>query len=164
MLRLLVLNMLFLWINLRFVIIFSILYFRNLIISGNIFKMFRAFRNHLLGPLSKAFLLSIQAIRRFFCLDQQFSMIILFIRSWSLQPYDFFFQVYCSPGKRYFITIIIIVIKSRWQYRIHWFSLTIYPYHSTLLAGLLECILCSYRADISLYCSVNTETSMFCSL
>ena len=40
-------------------------------------------------------------------------------------------------------------------------SLTIHPYHQLLLAGLLCCILCPYKADkVNLCLSANTGTSM----
>ena len=44
----------------------------------------------------KDFSWSIQAILKFFCLDRQFLIIILFMRSWSLQPYDSFLLLFCS--------------------------------------------------------------------
>ena len=45
---------------------------------------FRNFRIHSWGSRMKAFLQSIQDILRFFCLDWQFSTIILYMKSWSL--------------------------------------------------------------------------------
>ena len=48
-------SMLFSWINLRLVCYLSILYFRKVIIAGDIFIMFKIFRIHLMGTLSKVF-------------------------------------------------------------------------------------------------------------
>ena len=45
--------------------------------------------------------------------------------------------------------IIIIIIKSRWQERVHWLSLAIRPYHPSLRVGTDGCILCAYRGDVS---------------
>ena len=41
----------------------------------------------------------IQAILRFFCFERQFSMIILFINSWSLQQYEFFGLPFILKGR-----------------------------------------------------------------
>ena len=48
-------------------------------------------RQHKPPSFKKIILTSFQTIPRFFGLDRQFSWTILFMRSWSLWPYDYFF-------------------------------------------------------------------------
>ena len=75
MFRLLVLSVFFSWINLRLLCHLSIWYLRNVIISGDIFKIFRTSKSSKYlscGILSKKILLSIQHILRFFLFRSTF--------------------------------------------------------------------------------------------
>ena len=54
-----------------------------------------------------------------------------------------------------------VMIKSHWQHRVPRLSLAIHPNHSSFLVGLLGCILCLHRANVSLCLSTNTGTSMW---
>ena len=56
--------------------------------------------------------------------------------------------------------LIIIIIKSCWQYRFPWLSLIIHPYYPSLLADPLDCIQCLHRGDVSLRWLANTDLSM----
>ena len=47
-----------------------------------------------------------------------------------------------------YIYIILIIIKSWWQHRVYWLSLAIHTYRPLLLAGLLGCVQCPYRANV----------------
>ena len=42
-----------------------------------------------------------------------------------------------------------IIIKTCWQHRFPWLSLSICPYHPSLSAGLPNYILCLHRADMN---------------
>ena len=46
------------------------------------------------------------------------------------------------------IIIIIIIIKSYYKLRFLWISPSIRPYHPSLLAGFLKCIMCPHRAVV----------------
>ena len=52
------------------------------------------------------------------------------------------------------------IIKSYWQYGVPRLSLTICPYHPSLLASLPGSILCLHRAGVSPFWSANAGTSM----
>ena len=57
------------------------------------------------------------------------------------------------------IIIIIIIIKSRWHHGVLGLTLTIRPYHPSLLAVLYGCILCQHGTDVRFCRSTITGTS-----
>ena len=60
-----------------------------------------------------------------------------------------------------FYIYIIIIITLHWWHEVPRYYFAIYPYHPLLLVGLLGCISCPYRSDVSLCWSANIGASIF---